>query len=274
MFSNVNEVVQNLHFAERGGYRFAIDWSRSCYRVPDTQEDPWSYYFEPCFPELSLSRSQIAALEPLPVGPSVACASDNIITPRLKDGVCDSLLLPTDRERPHVLIERHIRPKPHVLKHVDEYSALYFRRSVVGLHIRGPGRTDGGVPRLRAKHVDDNSVPTELYFARAEAELRRLGDADIFICSDSQAVIDAALARFGEHAIIYPASRSRFGEMHASHPANKGLEFDPARLGTDVLCEALLLCKTDVLVHGNSNIINFATCKNLDLPHIDVYGGK
>ncbi len=30
MFSNVNEVVEQLRLAEQGGYRFAIDWSASC----------------------------------------------------------------------------------------------------------------------------------------------------------------------------------------------------------------------------------------------------
>lgn len=49
MFSNVNEVVEQLRRAEAGGYRFVIDWSASTYRDPDVPGDPWGYYFHPCF---------------------------------------------------------------------------------------------------------------------------------------------------------------------------------------------------------------------------------
>ncbi|MEP3673154.1 MAG: hypothetical protein ABJM86_09390, partial [Hyphomicrobiales bacterium] len=50
MFSNVNEVVQQIFLANKFKYRFTIDWSKSCYRDKARKEDPWLYYFEPIWP--------------------------------------------------------------------------------------------------------------------------------------------------------------------------------------------------------------------------------
>ncbi len=52
MFSNVNEVIQQLFLAENRNYRFLINWSNSPYRDEKIDLDPWLYYFEPCWPEI------------------------------------------------------------------------------------------------------------------------------------------------------------------------------------------------------------------------------
>jgi hypothetical protein len=91
MFSNVNEVIQQLHIAEQQGYRFIIDWRDSCYLDPEHDQDPWLYYFEECFPDIDVDREH---LPDLPTGRVIAYARGNIITPRFADGVRDPLLLP------------------------------------------------------------------------------------------------------------------------------------------------------------------------------------
>lgn len=262
MFSNVNEVVEHIRLAELGGYRFAITWGESCYRDPERSDDTWAYYFHPCYDVTAPAQAP-----ELPRGVPVACTRDNIITPRLRDGDCNPLLLPRDRQGAHRIIQQYIRPNDTVLAGVDTFVAQHFRPRMIGLHIRGPGRTDGGVPELRRQFGANGEVPVDVFFAQVDAVVQQMPDAGILACSDSSQVIDAILARYGDRVVLWPAMRSAFGEMHADHPENTGISFDPYQLGLDVLSEALLLARTDYFVHGNSNVANFVLCKSPSLRH-------
>lgn len=267
MFSNVNEVIEQLRRAEVGGYRFVIDWQVSCYRDPDRAGDPWAYYFEPLFGDL-VPPEDITALPELPRGIEVACTRDNIVTPRLADGECAPLLLPHNRLGAHALIDRHLALRPEVAAQIDSFQADSFRPRMIGLHVRGAGRADGGVVDLRRQLGETgNEVPVEVFCRQVDEALRLLPDAGIFACSDSSAVIAAIEARYGARVVTWPALRSAFGEMHAGHPENDGMRFDPYQLGLDVVCEAWLLSRTDLFVHGNSNVANFVLCKAPHLIH-------
>lgn len=271
MFSNVNEVVEQLRLAEKNGYRFAIDWTASCYLDPSRAGDPWSYYFEPCFADLPKEViPEDAAV--LPGGPQIACTRDNIITPREQDGNCDPLLLPRDRAGAHALIQRYLWLAPGVRAEIDRFRARYFTSPVIGLHIRGPGRVHGGALQLRQRMLPDGGVPLEVYFDATDTVLRNQPRAMVFACSDSSVVIEAVQQRYGDRVFTYAATRSAFGEMHAAHPENAGQSFVPYKLGLDVLVEASLLAQSVFFVHGNSNVANFVLCKSPDLPHHYVYG--
>jgi len=148
MFSNVNEVVQQLYLAEKHGYGFFIDWSKSCYRELGLKGDPWNYYFEDCF---AYSQKHSDANWELASGVPIACSKNNIITPRLMDGQCDPLLLPKDRKLANRIINEYIQFKPGLLKKASEFRADYADSRMLGLHIRGPGRIDGGALEMSKK---------------------------------------------------------------------------------------------------------------------------
>lgn len=264
MFSNVNEVVEQARLAERDGYRFHIDWSRSCYRDPERAGDPWEYYFEPCFPDLpdpGPNPKEVVG------GPAIACTRENVITPRLEDGKCNPLLLPHDRNAAHAYITRHLKLKPEVKAVIDDFVQGHFVGPVIGAHIRGPGRLDGGSGDMRRQINPEGGVPYDVYFKAVNNALEARPSARILVCSDSSEVIERTRHAYGERVISYAASRSEFGEMHADHPENEGLEFSPYQLGLDVLVEAYLMARCDFLVHGNSNVANFVLSANPDLAH-------
>ena len=266
MFSNVNEVVEQLRLSELSGYKILIDWSESCYADPGRVGDPWSYYFEPLFPDLGV-HYQRNGLPTLARGGEVACTRDNIITPRLRDGDCNPLLLPKDREGANRLIKEYISVNSTVKNLVNTFYQQSFRGPPIGIHIRGPGRTDGGAPELRRKYVNDGKVPIEPFFNALDERLARSPDAQILACSDSAVVVHEIITRYGERVVNYDAIRSEFGEMHANHPENRGTKFDSYKLGMDVLVEALLLSRTQHFIHGNSNVANFVLCMSPTLNH-------
>jgi len=272
MFSNVNEVVQQCYLAETGNYRFVIDWSASCYRDPAKTKDTWLYYFNACFDEIDLSKLNPQELTPLVSGVPVACCKDNIITPRLRDKDCNPLLLPSDRSLANRYVQRYIKPKLSVRRHVDKFARKHFRSEMIGLHIRGPGRTDGGAQGMRANHTLTFGVPLDMYFDAVDSLLQRQPSLAIFACSDSSVVIDHVVKRYGSKVIVYDATRSKFGEMHASHPQNHQQSFDRHKLGMDVLVEAYLLARCTYFIHGNSNVANFVLCRSPQLRNHYVYG--
>jgi hypothetical protein len=214
-------------------------------------------------------------LDVLSGGESIACARDNIITPRVRDGVCDSLLLPEDRHLPNRIIERYLHLLPPLRHRIDSFRQTRLKGRYVGLHIRGAGRTDGGVPALRAGLPMTAGVPLETYFVSMDRCLQQDDDVSIFACSDSRFVLDAICKRYGKRVVTYPAQRSEYGEMHVvGKEENAGESFDRRRLGEEVLVEAYLLAGAEYLVHGNSNVVNFVLCLAPGLRHHYVYENR
>jgi len=269
MFSNVNEVVQQLYLAERSGYQFIIDWSASCYRSSQRKTDPWNYYFEDCFPDVN---SGSKSLRQIPFGTPVACSKNNIITPREIDGNCVPLLLPKNRELPHRFIKSNINLKKALKDRISKLVSVNFSERTIGLHIRGSGRRDGGSSQQRSQNNGKYGIPFKRYFKHVDAYLLKHPEAKIFICSDSLLVIRKVMLRYGEKVITYQATRSEFGEMHvAGQPENSGSTFPKYKLGEDVIIETYMLSKTNYFIHGNSNVVNFVLCKNPHLPNQYIY---
>ena len=271
MFSNVNEVVEQARLAEEGGYRFVIDWSRSCYLDPERSGDPWDYYFEPCYPGAEIHRRE--DLPVLPGGRAVCCTRENIITPRLRDGICDPLLLPRDREGAGRILSRRIRIRSEIAREIETFRAERFSDRMIGLHIRGAGRNDGGTPVLRHPYRKRHGVPLDRYYRLVERCLRQWPDAGIFACSDSSIVIEDVESHFGDRVVTYPAQRSREGEMHVAVIRESEAPWSAYRLGRDVLVEAELMAACDMFVHGCSNVANYVLCRSPTMPSAYSYQG-
>ncbi len=267
MFSNVNEVVQYLHLAEIGKYTFHIDWRHSCYKEDKYGSNPWEYYFEQCFsfPESSSS------LTLLPVGKPIACSQHNIITPRIHEGQCNPLLLPSNRQIPYRLITQYLHLKPDIKERIEHFFQQHFSTYMIGLHLRGLGRNHGGAAQMRHKGQEKLTIDYDRFFPYVDSRLIQEPDTKIFVCSDSQDVIDCVYRRYGDKVVTYDASRSAFGEMHAGHQKNEGISFSPYKLGLDVVIEAYLLSKTHYFIHGNSNVANFVLSLAPDLESNYVY---
>ena len=270
MFSNVNEVVHHLYLADRRGYQFVIDWSSSSYADADRPGDPWTYFFEDVFSENDFGTDD---LEVLPHGDLVVLQHDNIITPRASWYNDRMLILPTDRQLPHQYIDRHIRLKPEIQQIIDQFEGAYFGGDTIGLHIRGPGRNHGGADKLRSNLTTENGIPYGQYFKFVDKELAVRPHAGILLCSDSLQVLERVKATYGDRVFWYGASRTQFGEMHERREMPENAAHTGYKLGMDILVEAFLLTRTNVFVHGNSNVANFVVCANPGLKNIYVYEG-
>ena len=102
------------------------------------------------------------------------------------------------------------------------------------------------------------------YMKEIDALLDCKPDALVYIATDTQVSFERFLKRYNRRCIYYNAKRSSENETPQ-------LEFGGAKIGEEVLIEALLLARTDFLVHGISNVAYGVLCFNPVLPHIDIY---
>ena len=282
MFSNVNEVVQQIFLANKFKYRFTIDWSKSCYRDKARKEDPWLYYFEPIWTDgysepiwldgyFSKMKKRVwrkaLRVKKLLGGAEIVWRKDNIITPSEYDG-SNKMLLPRDRSVPYAIIEKHIRLNQTTAQTIQSFSEQFLEQPYIGLHIRGPGAFDGRSDALQVGQGTFEKLPLQLYFDALDTALIKTPGAKILACSDSSYVIDKVKNKYGDQMVTYNATRSEFGEMHACHEANNGQIYDNFKLGLDVVVEAHLLAKSALFIHGTSNLANFVLSKSPDLPNI------
>lgn len=257
MFSIVNDLVDHLYVADTQGYELNAKWLGSPYKTDvTTDEDAFSYYFEPFF-KLDEDVKVVGMKR------SFAFRRGNLITPRNK-----GLGQPKDRHVVSEIIAKYIKPKPKVSELIQNFADENFDGYVIGLHIRGRGRLDGGVKHLKNSYELVDGVPYGLYFNKLDELTKNVGECKIFLCSDSQVVVDYCKNAYGERIITYDATRSDKGEMHRS----RKYKDQKYKLGEDVIVEAYLLSMCNYLIHGSSNVTNYVLCKNHKLENYYIYG--
>jgi len=257
MFSVLNDLIDHLYVADKKGYKVRARWLKSAYKEDNTKkEDAFSYYFESFF---EFDENDVV------VGKKTGFArrSGNLITPRDRFGLAQ----PKERCVVNAIIDKYIRVKPNIQEKIYDFYEKNFNDYVIGLHLRGKGRERvvSGLLKKGAKFIDE--VPYNLYFDKLNEILRDHKDCKVFLCSDSQTVVDHCMNSYGNRIITYDAVRSIRGETHRN-PKYRDQKYT---LGEDVLVEAYLLSMTNYLIHGNSNVSNFVLCKNCNLKNYYIY---
>ncbi|NRB19355.1 MAG: hypothetical protein HRU33_17730 [Rhodobacteraceae bacterium] len=271
MFWNVNRVINAIFVAESLGLKFRVRWKNSLYGEPGKgRPNTWLSYFRPVFPNVTLDEK-----------PPVFNADKlrkKAGVPRLAgekyhfQGKVFGLQPPQDRPRASEIIEHHIRLQPDIRALIDTFQNDHFAGPVIGLHIRGRGRSlAGGAGLMRYLLDPSEPIPYGAYFAAVDRALLQFPQARIFACSDSTEVLERCKEHYGDRVFSYDATRSAFGEMHCTTSQSEAVEMSPHKLGIDILIEAYGLANCDFFVHGNSNVANFVLCKSPDLPHDYVY---
>ena len=172
------------------------------------------------------------------------------------------LLFPSTgtRSAANSIIDKHIRPVPRLLDAIKkETDSLGIDKSVLGLHIRGPGRIDGGVPIL-LERAGWTNPPFDAYFDLID----RFLDNRIFLCTDAQIVRDIVKSKYGDRVFWHDSILPEDGEGHRSKSAN-------SQMGDDTIIDTWLLASCGYVIHGNSNLTNFVSGLNPGLPMYDIF---
>ena len=151
----------------------------------------------------------------------------------------------------HNIIQKHVELLPHVQQKIDDfYKSKFENRRILGIHCRG---TD---------HPDKQDMQ---YYVDKIATY--IDDYDyVFIASDEQYRVDCIKQAFGDKVIEYDVTFRSISDSPLHY--HNSMQCSKYYVGEDVIIEAYLLAKTNMLLCcTNSNVNYFARALNLELPY-------
>tara|TARA_R110000803_G_scaffold109199_1_gene177570 strand:- start:7292 stop:8086 length:795 start_codon:yes stop_codon:yes gene_type:complete len=245
MFSYIWETLRGMH--RYPDQQYYIEYSgESCYydqQLQDTQgiTNVWDYYFEQ--PHTSTIPEYTEVID------TVSISHDEQSEYRYP--LISSEIYKERRKEYCSVLKQHIKLLPHMSKKVDEFYEKHFKgKSVVGIHCRGTDHPD--------------AQPIENYYKEIDHYLESYDY--LFITSDEQKRVDSLKSRYGEKVIEYNAtfrSISTTPLHYGNHLVNS-----PYFIGEDVIVEAYLLSKVNMMLCcTNSNVNFFSRALNENLPY-------
>ena len=239
-FSNFIALLNSLDWAEKTGNKIAAYWDKvSLYYHKHghnkVTRNGWEYYFEPLMAGVKCQKG------------------DRIL--RIYSPTKDCLFRwftqidSTRRKRAKILIDKYIKIKPIIMKKINHFFNSYMRnKKTIGVYWRG---TD--------KWREVRKVPQKKILEMAKKYAT--SKTQFLIASDEKSFINNAKKILGKKNIIYyDCYRSSNGKpIHGSNLFNK------AQVGEDVLVEAILLSRCNILLFTYSNVSLAALCFNPQL---------
>ena len=241
MFSIFNDVLSLLHCYEQGLYKgVKVDFDTAgVYYDPSHGPNWWEYYCKP----ICLGEENNAKIH------EVNGFGIPFAIPREE-------LRSYPRKNAYKLIQKYIFPKPHILEIIKKFEKKHFKhRFIIGVHYRGTDKI------LEALRVSFNKVKTEI--SKLLKELKGL-KYKIYVATDEEEFLKFMESEFQDKICYYEAATRSEDKtpVHKSIKAN----VSPYKIGEDAFIDCLLLSKTDFLIRTSSNLSQWSTYFNPDIP--------
>lgn len=239
-FGDLAMTLNAICFAEITGLRFDVDWDkRSLYFDAAAGQNVWHYFFTP---PLQSRKSRKISLS-LPYFP------DAFGFP-----VYDNL---SERKSIGIAIERYCTPKPEISEIIENYVRENFSSIAnLGVHYRGTDAAAGFENRKCAK--------LECLETRIADWLKQNQDGRIFLASDDASGVELLKSKFGPSLHSRDCIRSDNGKSIHGH-YDDGFTGTGYEKGLDVLVDASLLSRCDLMLNQGSRVAWFAKSKNPEL---------
>jgi hypothetical protein len=220
-----------------------IYWDNQCpYYEPggfNNTFNAWEYYFEPLIANTRYEPGDA-------IHRNYEAPHEYGFYIRTEDQACVEKLRP----KMHEIIKKYIKIKPYILQIVEEfYNKNMLNNTIISVHMRGTDKYGDLIKPVHPRHV--------IRTAQAYANMAKLQHPNkqikFLVASDEQRLIDFAKAKLNGTVIVYgAATRSKDGKpIHHDRKKTCG---QSAKLGCDVLVEALLLAHGNYFVHTQSNV--------------------
>jgi hypothetical protein len=251
MFAAINMVLGHLHLYETGYYSskglkgFSVDFgNEGNYYDEKIGPNWWNYFFEP-----------------LTVG---SCDKARVLLSTSHNELAWTAKGHLERKYAHYLLTKYVHIKPYLLEKVELFQKEHFKDFfLLGVHYRGTDKFQEA-PEVSYVEVEEALLK----------EINKLQDQNykIYVATDDAGFLNFAQKKFPGKILNIEAFRiedSRIGIHH--------LNLDPFPLGEQAMMDAILLSRCDVLVRMSSNLSQWSSFLNPDLPVVllnEKYGGE
>lgn len=240
LFSYVNQVISNLHVADKENKFVLVDLHTTPYNDFNKGSNCWTYYFKQ-IPYLNKEDLYLFKKITKKVWFDNGLDMNPILNTRLI-------------KRANELIKKYIFVKDHIINKKNEFQNNVIKtNNYASIHYRG---TD---------HIQDcEMLDKSLYYDNINSIIDKYDK--ILICSDEQSFIDDLILVYGSDKIIaYPSFRST--NKTPIHFSNNGFNY---KNGEDVLIESLLMSDSKFLIRTTSNVTAFSIFNNIDLKYKNI----
>lgn len=279
LFANVLLALQKLDLCRLSGSIPVMYWHSSVYDSPDgyngSKGNVWDYYFEPVskytINDLGTYKhvNKYGGVKINNPDVEVVGKYRNVSEPHQPEGCWNvesfppnpCLVSPTAEARAYVnnLINEQIHIKPHIIDKVNKFYEKKFKnRFVIGIHSRACN--------------DHMPAQGQNFLGQIEKYTKRIlndhKDAVIFIATDLESRIVDMKKLFGDRVCYQDIKRSPNSKplQYNCKPKKKHNLCGPLS-GEEAIRDCLLLSKTNMLLHGFSNISSCALYLNTQLDH-------
>ena len=238
LFSEFATVLGLLEHYEQWASQYAglrVDFTQGLYSDARFGANWWDYYFEP----IRIGSSDDAVIS------VISPFQGDLFTFRGER---------LSRNRGFEIIERYIRPKPHISDKVETYVREIFQDAfVIGIHYRGTDKYQEApvVPYERVREAVLEAI-------RAAMPVRY----KLFLATDEQAFLDYMLAEFP--GVLTYRTMFRSIDGNPTHWIDKS-NHDK---GEDAVIDCILLSRVNVLIRTASNLSLCSTYINSNVPEI------
>lgn len=236
-FSSFIAVLSNLMWADKNQKTPVVYWDQTSLFYQENGyngfSNPWEYYFSP------VSHLKYEAGDPIH---SFGSDPDNnwILSSFFQNR---DYFYQTHRQDVKKIIDKYIHIHPHILQAVEKFYQKHMAGKInIGIHLRGTDRN--------LKTIPNKMVETHLFQAKEIG--KKYKKVQYFIATDEQSLLDFAKSKLKKKTIYCDSYRSTNGQP--IHVLENQECTQKAKLGEEVLIEALLLAKCDYLIHSLSSV--------------------
>lgn len=238
MFSVFYDVITLCKYYEDGKYNgIEVNFGKSGLYYWEPLGDNWFNYF--CEPiKLGIEENPIYKVGNPPFAPS------------------SYFIQYFSRREAKRIIDKYIHFKPEIIQKVDQFVIDHFDSDfIIGFHYRG---TD--------KYLEAQTVSYNMAYKILETKIKHLNvpNCKIFIATDEQPFIEYMAAIYGDRIMFTDSMRSTDGKPLHKSDRNR------YQVGFDAIVDCLLLSKTNYLIKMSSNLSDWATFFNPDIPFIEI----
>ncbi len=261
-----------------------VYWEKRGYRG---KRNPWEYYFHPVskysitdFTNAPLSYLENAKLQEFNNAKVDLRYSEEIcqeskrkkiflpknvrITNVFLEGIITGgEVMEQKRKKFSFLIRKYVKIRKEILEKIHDFEREHFKgNKVIGIHLRGKEKME----ELALYHKI-KMVPPKYYFQEVNKYLKKEPSAKVFIATESKSLRKQVKEKYGKRVVYYDSTLSDEG-------TSPHLQFGGAKVGEEVLIEAMLLSKCNFLVYGMSEVPFAATYFNPTLRHVNIQKKK